>query len=106
MSSRDAEGAIVSRERAPCIRCLSDAAEVRAEEDTGCRRLVVSRHPESRWLCGCGPWRWCKGVGEIHMDKRRVGEESKGKETDGCPLTVSPYPPTLNLLKNIPRPTP
>jgi hypothetical protein len=29
-------------------------------------------------------------VGEIHMDKGRVGEESKGKETDGCPLT----PPT------------
>jgi hypothetical protein len=42
---------------------------------------------QSCWLCGCGPWRWCKGVGEIHMDKGRVGGESKGKETDGCPLT-------------------
>jgi hypothetical protein len=34
-----------------------------------------------------GPWRWYKGVREIHMDKERVGEESKGKEIDGCPLT-------------------
>jgi hypothetical protein len=30
-----------------------------------------------------------QGVGEIHMNKGRVGEERKGKETDGCPLTVS-----------------
>jgi hypothetical protein len=30
-------------------------------------------------------------VGEIHMDKGRVGDESKGKETDGCPLTKSYY---------------
>jgi hypothetical protein len=33
--------------------------------------------------------RWYKGVGEIHINKGRVGEESKGKETDGCPLTLS-----------------
>jgi hypothetical protein len=46
---------------------------------------------ESRRLCGCGPWRWYKGVGEIHMDKERVGEESKGKETDRCPLTPRAY---------------
>jgi hypothetical protein len=38
---------------------------------------------------GCGPWRWYKGVGEIHMNKRRVGEERKVKETNGCPLTIS-----------------
>jgi hypothetical protein len=37
---------------------------------------------------GCGPWRWYKGVGEIHMNKGRVGEERRGKETDGCPLTL------------------
>jgi hypothetical protein len=37
---------------------------------------------------GCGPWRWYRGVGEIHMNKGRVGEERGGKETDGCPLTV------------------
>jgi hypothetical protein len=43
---------------------------------------------QSHRLCGCGPWRWYKGVGEIHMDKGRVGEESKGKEKDGHPLTV------------------
>jgi hypothetical protein len=42
---------------------------------------------QSCQLCGCDPWRWYKGVGEIHMDKGRVGEESKGKETDGYPLT-------------------
>jgi hypothetical protein len=29
-------------------------------------------------------------VGEIHMDKGRVGEESKGKEVGGCPLTSPP----------------
>jgi hypothetical protein len=36
---------------------------------------------------GCGPWTWYKGVGEIYMNKWRVGEERRGKETDGCPLT-------------------
>jgi hypothetical protein len=35
----------------------------------------------------CGPWRWYKGVGEIHMNKGRVGEERRGQEMDGCPLT-------------------
>jgi hypothetical protein len=39
---------------------------------------------------GCGPWRWYKGVGEIHMNKGRVGEERRGKEMDRCPLTLSP----------------
>jgi hypothetical protein len=39
---------------------------------------------------GCGPWRWYKGVGKIHMNKGRVGEERRGKETDGCPLTLPP----------------
>jgi hypothetical protein len=38
---------------------------------------------------GCGPWRWYRGVGEIHMNKGRVGEERGGKEMDGCPLTSS-----------------
>jgi hypothetical protein len=38
---------------------------------------------------GCGPWRWYIGVGEIHMNKGRVGEERGGKETDGRPLTDS-----------------
>jgi hypothetical protein len=37
---------------------------------------------------GCGPWRWYRGVGEIHINKGRVGEERGGKETDECPLTV------------------
>jgi hypothetical protein len=55
---------------------------------------LTSRKPsdfeyKSRWLCGCGPWRYYKGVGEIHMDKGKVGEESNGKEMDGCPLTWS-----------------
>jgi hypothetical protein len=48
---------------------------------------------KSCWLCGCGPWRWYKGVGEIYMDKGRVGEESKGKETDRCPLTCAHFIP-------------
>jgi hypothetical protein len=26
-------------------------------------------------------------MGEIHINKGRVGEERGGKETDGCPLT-------------------
>jgi hypothetical protein len=41
---------------------------------------------QSHQLCGYGPWRWYKGVGEIHMDNGRVGEESKGGEMGGCPL--------------------
>jgi hypothetical protein len=44
---------------------------------------------QSRQLCGYGPCRWYKGVGEIHMDNERVGEESKGKETGGCPPTTA-----------------
>jgi hypothetical protein len=31
------------------------------------------------------------GVGEVHMNKGRVGEERGGKETDGCPLTPSSH---------------
>jgi hypothetical protein len=38
----------------------------------------------------CGPWRWYKGMGEIHMNSRRVGEKRGGKEIDGCPLTLPP----------------
>jgi hypothetical protein len=37
----------------------------------------------------CGPWRWYRGVGEIHMNKGRVGEERGGKEMDRCPYTLS-----------------
>jgi hypothetical protein len=29
---------------------------------------------------GCGPWRWYKGVGEVHMNKGRVGDERGAKE--------------------------
>jgi hypothetical protein len=36
---------------------------------------------------GCGPWRWYRGVREIHMNRGRVGEGRGGKETDRCPLT-------------------
>jgi hypothetical protein len=46
---------------------------------------------------GCGPWRWYKGVGEIHMNKGRVGEERRGKETDGCSLT-GPYPKPMTFI--------
>jgi hypothetical protein len=42
---------------------------------------------ESRWLW-CGPWRWYKGVGEIHMNKGRVGEERKGTDV---PLHYPPF---------------
>jgi hypothetical protein len=28
-------------------------------------------------------------VGRINMNRGRVGEERGGKETDGCPLTVT-----------------
>jgi hypothetical protein len=27
-------------------------------------------------------------MGEVHMDKGRVGEDRGSKETDGCPLTM------------------
>jgi hypothetical protein len=43
-------------------------------------------------LLGCGPWRWYRGVGRVHMNRGRVGEERGGKEMDGCPLT---HPMTL-----------
>jgi hypothetical protein len=68
---------------------------------------------QSHRLCGCGPWRWYKCVGEIHMDKGRVGEESRGKKMDGCLLTVRGHPsisllplssPTLPLSICIPHP--
>jgi hypothetical protein len=26
--------------------------------------------------------------GELHMNKGKVGEERRGKETDGCPITA------------------
>jgi hypothetical protein len=29
-------------------------------------------------------------VGKIHTNKGRVGEERRGKETDGCSLTLPP----------------
>jgi hypothetical protein len=38
---------------------------------------------------GCGPWRWYRGVGRIHMNRGRGGEERGGKEMDGCPLTTT-----------------
>jgi hypothetical protein len=37
----------------------------------------------------CGPWRWYRVVGEIHMNRGRVGEERGGKETDRCPLPLA-----------------
>jgi hypothetical protein len=44
---------------------------------------------KSHWL-----WVWSlemvQRCGEIHMNKGRVGEERKGKETDRCPLTLPP----------------
>jgi hypothetical protein len=39
---------------------------------------------------GCGPWRGYRGVGKIHMNKGRVGEERGGKEMDGYSLTLPP----------------
>jgi hypothetical protein len=78
-----------------CIQGSPDAAEVQAEEGAGSQRLSVSQHLENcRTLntevigFGCDPWRWYRGVGEIHMNKGRVGEERGGKETDGCLLTA------------------
>jgi hypothetical protein len=94
MSSCDAEGAVVSREHAPMYLMLvrycggTSRREYRMSTTFGeltSRKLSDFEYQGGR-LCGCGPWRWCKGVGKIHMDKGRVGEEGKGKETDGCPL--------------------
>jgi hypothetical protein len=39
---------------------------------------------------GCGSWKWYRGVGIIHMNRGRVGEERGGKKMDRCPLTLSP----------------
>jgi hypothetical protein len=46
---------------------------------------------EGRQLWGCGPWRWYIGVGRIHMNRGRVGEERGGKEKDRCPFTTVQY---------------
>jgi hypothetical protein len=37
---------------------------------------------------GCGPWRWYRGVGKIHMNKGSIGEERGGKEIDRCLLVI------------------
>jgi hypothetical protein len=50
---------------------------------------------------GCGPWRWYKGVGKIHMNKGRVGEERRGKEMDGCPLTILTDPEYWHRLNQL-----
>jgi hypothetical protein len=48
---------------------------------------------------GGGPWRWYRGVGEIHINRGRVGEDRGGKEMDGCPLIlISNLPPQQLLL--------
>jgi hypothetical protein len=38
---------------------------------------------------GCSPWRWYRGVGRVHTNRGRVGEERGGKNMDICPLTVT-----------------
>jgi hypothetical protein len=35
----------------------------------------------------CGPWKWYRGMREVHLNKGRVGEDRGSKEMDGCPLT-------------------
>jgi hypothetical protein len=45
---------------------------------------------KGRQLWGCGPWRWYRSVGRVHMSRGRVGEERGGKEMDRCPLTLPP----------------
>jgi hypothetical protein len=46
--------------------------------------------------------RWYKGVGEIHMNKGRVGEERKGKEME----RMSPYSlPSFFLMKKTEAPS-
>jgi hypothetical protein len=37
-----------------------------------------------------GSWGGYKGVGDIHMNRGRVGEERGGKKMDRCPLTLLP----------------
>jgi hypothetical protein len=79
------------------IHSLSDAAEVHAEEGAENQQLLVSQLLESGQTLNinvisfeCGPWRWYRGVAEIHMNKKRVGEERGGKEINECPLTLPP----------------
>jgi hypothetical protein len=54
---------------------------------------------------GCSPWRWYKGVGKRHMNKGRVGEERRGKETDRCPLTGDnlPTPSDCQVVRHWPQ---
>jgi hypothetical protein len=48
----------------------------------------TSRKSSASWVWSLEIVQRC---GKIHMDKGRVGEESKGKETDGHPLTLGLY---------------
>jgi hypothetical protein len=38
---------------------------------------------KSRRFCGCGPWRWYKGVGEIHMNFPHTSVPSPGTTLKG-----------------------
>jgi hypothetical protein len=51
---------------------------------------MLLRYKQRKVGFECGPWRWYKGVGEIHMNKGRVGEERGGKEMDRYPFTLPP----------------
>jgi hypothetical protein len=37
-------------------------------------------------------------MGEVYMDKGRVGEDRGSKETNGCPLTIWPYYKKFQIL--------
>jgi hypothetical protein len=72
-------------------------------KEDGSRQLEVSQHLGSCQAIGmevvgfgCNPWRWYRGMGEVHMSKGRVGEDSGSKEMDRCPLTLLGYLP-LNM---------
>jgi hypothetical protein len=58
-----------------CVLCSSDAAEVRVDGGSG--KLTTFSESTSGKLSAfeCGPWRWYRGMGEVHMNKGRVVEE-------------------------------
>jgi hypothetical protein len=79
--------------RPQLVRCRSGPSS----EGDRSHRLLVGRRLGNHWAVsievvgfGCNPWRWYKGMREVHMSKGRVGEDRGSKETDGCPLTLPP----------------
>jgi hypothetical protein len=92
------EGAIVSCRPVPVhprlVQCRSGLSDGGERKSTTFCELLTSRKSSDRrvWkssALGVIPGDGTEVRGGIHMNRGRVGEGRGGKETDGCPLTVT-----------------